>query len=136
MRADTYPTTGGIIMTIPLNQTFYPYKADEESYILFKSNDHNRGHDGADSGLPVPPQGLWEGYGNTAEEFLLWGKHNVITMRQILESSGFHIRSGGRVLDFGCASGRMIRWLADIADRCEVWVSTLMRTISFGARSI
>jgi len=42
-------------------------------------------------------------------------------MKQILDSSGFSIRDGSRVLDLGCASGRMIRWLVDFAEQCEIW---------------
>ncbi|WP_197446187.1 class I SAM-dependent methyltransferase [Tautonia plasticadhaerens] len=28
---------------------------------------------------------------------------------------------GQRILDFGCASGRMIRYFEDVAGRCEIW---------------
>jgi SAM-dependent methyltransferase len=102
--------------------TFYPYSADADWYILLKSNGHDAdGKAGGNSGLPIPPKELWEGYGKNAELFLKTGKVDVDTMLQILESSGFRIRNGGRVLDLGCASGRMIRWLADISDQCDVW---------------
>jgi SAM-dependent methyltransferase len=98
--------------------TFYPYNADQESYILLKSGQNGDCTSGGNSGLPIPPKNL---YGKNDELFLNSGKTDVDNMLQILESSGFRIRSGGRILELGCASGRMIRWLADIADQCEVW---------------
>jgi SAM-dependent methyltransferase len=42
-------------------------------------------------------------------------------MRGILAGSGFDFPDGARVLDFGCAAGRMVRWLRGEADRCEIW---------------
>ncbi len=42
-------------------------------------------------------------------------------MRKILGEGDQWLRSAGRVLDFGCGSGRMIRWLHDVADSCEIW---------------
>jgi ubiquinone/menaquinone biosynthesis C-methylase UbiE len=109
------------LMRSPL-PIFLPYNADADSYILLKSTAHDGGSEaGRDNGLPIPPRDLWEGYGESAELFLNSGKVDVDTMRRLLESSGFRIQSGGRVLDLGCAAGRMIRWLADVADQCDVW---------------
>jgi ubiquinone/menaquinone biosynthesis C-methylase UbiE len=42
-------------------------------------------------------------------------------MKKILGSVGFRIQDGNRVLDLGCASGRMIRWLNDFAEQCKIW---------------
>jgi SAM-dependent methyltransferase len=42
-------------------------------------------------------------------------------MKEILEASGFSLGQGSRVLDFGCASGIMMRWLYDVARTGEVW---------------
>jgi cyclopropane fatty-acyl-phospholipid synthase-like methyltransferase len=61
------------------------------------------------------------GYGTTIDGFLSSGKTHIETMKRILESSGFCIKEGNRVLDFGCAAGRMIRWFDDIAEQCEIW---------------
>jgi ubiquinone/menaquinone biosynthesis C-methylase UbiE len=99
-----------------LSEKFYPYKADQTFYILLKSSDQSR-----ETRLPTPPQDLWEGYGKTEEEFLISGKVHVDKMKQILDSSGFRIQARNRVLDLGCASGRMIRWLDDLAEQSEIW---------------
>jgi SAM-dependent methyltransferase len=64
---------------------------------------------------------LWMGYGPTIENFLSSGKVDVEKMKKILGSVGFRIQDGNRVLDLGCASGRMIRWLNGFAEQCEIW---------------
>jgi hypothetical protein len=95
---------------------FYPYKPYQSDYILLKSGEERSG-----LGLPTPPQELWMGYGPTTEDFLNSGKVDVDKMKKILGSVGFRMQHGNRVLDFGCASGRMIRWLIDFAVQCEIW---------------
>jgi len=102
-----------------LHDKFYPYEADQTSFILFKSSRENP--DSRNKELAVPPQDLWGGYGTTPEYFLNSGRVDVDRMNKILDSSGFRIQDGTRLLDFGCGAGRMMRWLVDIADRCEVW---------------
>jgi len=73
------------------------------------------------TGLPLPPPGLWAGYGGTDVSVYLRGKDDVARMRELSAHSGLRLEEAGRVLDFGCSAGRMIRWLHDLADRCEVW---------------
>jgi ubiquinone/menaquinone biosynthesis C-methylase UbiE len=102
-----------------LHDKFYPYEADREFFILLKSS--RRDPDRGNRGLPLPAQDLWAGYGTTAEYFLNSGNVDVKTMKKVLASSGFRIQDGNRLLDFVCAAGRMMRWLGDIANRCEVW---------------
>ena len=102
-----------------LHDKFYPYEADRDFVLLLKSirRDPNCGN----RALPLPPQDLWAGYGTTVEYFLNSGNVDVDTMKKVLVSSDFHIRDGGRLLDFGCGAGRMIRWFDDIVPRCEIW---------------
>ena len=102
-----------------LHDKFYPYEADREYFILSKSacREPNR----CDHGLAIPPQDLWAGYGTTVEHFVNSGHVDVDKMKKILDASRFSVQAGNRLLDFGCASGRMIRRFDDIADRCEIW---------------
>ena len=100
-----------------LSAKFHPYRAEEVFYILPKS----RSGDKECSLLPVPPQPLWMGYGASSEAFLNSGKIHIDKMETILESTGFSLKNANHILDLGCASGRMIRWLADLARHCEVW---------------
>jgi ubiquinone/menaquinone biosynthesis C-methylase UbiE len=104
--------------SVYLSDGFYPYKPHQDSYVL--RNPSGQGRERAHSQLPTPPQDFRNGYGTT-DEFLDSGKLNVATMKRILEASDFYIKEGNRILDFGCAVGRMIRWLDDIAEQSEVW---------------
>jgi len=71
--------------------------------------------------LAIPPKDLWEGYGETAEWYLESGRRHLADMFSLLEEADVHIKPGGRVLDFGCSAGRMIRWLIKNDQEWEVW---------------
>jgi SAM-dependent methyltransferase len=60
--------------------------------------------------LPVPPPELWEGWGDTPESYLDSGQADVAAMESVLHAAGFALSEHGRILDFGCAAGRMLRW--------------------------
>lgn len=82
--------------------------------------------------LPVPPPDLWEGYGRTPNDYLGSGKQHTARMLEVLGQHGFAIEQAERVLDFGCASGRMLRWLAPhaVAPGREYW------GVDIGSKSI
>jgi ubiquinone/menaquinone biosynthesis C-methylase UbiE len=98
-----------------LTAKFYPYAAREDSYLVGKQKDP-RG-----PGLPIPPREFWYGYADTNDGYLSWGHEVVGNLKDILSANGFELRPGHRVLDFGCASGIMLRWLPDVALANEVW---------------
>lgn len=119
----------------PAIQKYYPYTARTGApgvtvpdhmrphglglYVLQKSSHNGQGR--SEDSLPVPPQYLRAGYGDTVEDWLNGGKQNVDKMMMLLNSTNFFLQKGNRVLDFGCAQGRMIRWLTDPAEECEIW---------------
>jgi SAM-dependent methyltransferase len=105
--------------SIFLSDSFYPYKPDQQSDVILRSASAKNLERAGDSQLPVPPEDIR--WGHSIDDYLASGKSNVATMKRILESSGFSIKEGNRVLDFGCAAGRMIRWLDDAAKQCEIW---------------
>lgn len=70
--------------------------------------------------LPAPPNTYWEGYGPDLEGYLRSGQEHTARMVQLIEAAGADPAAFGRVLDFGCAAGRMLRWYPDI-DRGERW---------------
>jgi SAM-dependent methyltransferase len=96
---------------------FFPYQAQSRSFILPMSAP--RTDIGAD--LPVPPEELWYGYARTPDEYLAHGQGRVDQVREILETTGFKLNPGQRILDFGCGSGIMLRWFTDIAQTGEAW---------------
>ena len=72
-------------------------------------------------GLPVPPRALFAGYAQTPEDYTALGEVHVSTMLDLLAQSGMTLQRGDRVLDHGCAAGRMIRCLNELANDCEIW---------------
>jgi ubiquinone/menaquinone biosynthesis C-methylase UbiE len=71
-------------------------------------------------GLPVPPPELRIGYGDTIESYLEGGKKVSEKMIEILQEHK-EIPEKPRILDFGCAAGRMLRWLKEYAEKGECW---------------
>jgi SAM-dependent methyltransferase len=75
--------------------------------------------DGA--GIEVPPPTLWRNGERSAEEYVEAGRRDMATMREMLAAAGRPIESARTILDFGCAAGRMTRWLLDLAPGREIW---------------
>ena len=71
--------------------------------------------------LPVPPMHLWEGYASTPEEYLEGAQHDMATMLAILSKAGASPQELTRVLDFGCAAGRMLRFYPRSEGTSELW---------------
>jgi SAM-dependent methyltransferase len=103
----------------PKIQKYFPYPAPQSFYILQKSsrNSPERGT----ASMPLPPQYLRLGYGAVDEHWLNAGKVDIDNMMKVVNSTNFVLQKGNRVLDFGCASGRLIRWLVSFAEEGEIW---------------
>jgi SAM-dependent methyltransferase len=71
--------------------------------------------------LPVPPKELWEGYGDTEEEYLSCGHQDMASMLDNLRVVGESPQALLRVLDLGCAAGRMLRFYPYIEGQSEIW---------------
>jgi ubiquinone/menaquinone biosynthesis C-methylase UbiE len=97
---------------------YLPYPAPDGLYVLRKQNSSD--HKIANYDFSIPHESLQDGYSST-QAWLSSGKETVDTMMGILDSAGFSIHKGNRILDFGCSSGRMIRWLANLAKETEIW---------------
>jgi SAM-dependent methyltransferase len=95
---------------------FVPYRR-AQSYALVRPAAGTQ----TGTGLPVPPEDLWLGYAVTLDGYLAGGKEDMQKLLDLARASGFELHAGDRVLDFGCASGRLIRWFEDHATRAEVW---------------
>jgi SAM-dependent methyltransferase len=96
---------------------YFPYPAPKGLYVLRKSNVNSGQY--KNNTFPIPTGSLLDGY--TVEEWLKSGKENVDTMIRLLNSAKFSIQKRNRILDFGCSTGRMIRWLAGLAEEMEIW---------------
>jgi SAM-dependent methyltransferase len=72
-------------------------------------------------GLPVPPRALWAYYCTSTESYLASGREDCDDMARVLAKSGAPIENAGRIMDLGCAAGRMVRWIPELAPSAEVW---------------
>lgn len=106
--------------------TYLPYRPGED-YVLPPVRPGEAMVD--EAGLPVPPVELWLGY-----NYLSHGAEHVRTMLDITAASGFSFAHGDRILDLGCGAGRMIRHLAPLAERCEIWGSDISAEHIFWAK--
>lgn len=102
---------------MPYFITFLPHRRSAYSYTIAKAEPREPGN----SELPTPPEHLWSGYALKIDDWLASGKEHVDKMRSVLADSGYTFDQGNRVLELGCAAGRMLRWLGDVADKCEIW---------------
>src|SRR6187549_1305333 len=91
----------------------------ENAYCIKPSNPTAKLPEGVR--FPIPPKDLWVGYASDAEGYISTGKYHVTEMTRALEQSGFSIGSAKRILEFGCAAGRMIRHLPEIAPNAQLW---------------
>lgn len=105
-----------LIARIPTLMKYIPYPAPKGMYVLRKSNNDVPKYEKYD--FPIPHESLLD---QRVANWLTSGKENVDTMMRILHSAEFSIQPGNRILDFGCSTGRMIRWFADLAEETEIW---------------
>lgn len=74
----------------------------------------------AHADFPTPPREFWERWGDSLQRYLSTGRIDVDSMLGTLNSVGVRTESLGRVLDFGCAEGRMLRFFPR-TDDSELW---------------
>ena len=95
-----------------------PLEGEGDYYVLLNSAARDSGTSGR---LPVPPKELWEGYGDTEEEYLNGGRRHVSEMLGILRNVGASPEAFTKVLDLGCAGGRMLRFYPNQSESSELW---------------
>jgi SAM-dependent methyltransferase len=64
----------------------------------------------AADGLPVPPPELWQRWGESADEYLEEGARDAAEIEASLRRAGVEAGELARVLDLGCAEGRVLRF--------------------------
>ncbi|MGO8670934.1 MAG: class I SAM-dependent methyltransferase, partial [Capsulimonadaceae bacterium] len=96
----------------------YPYAPGANEFVLPDTLADVDGKDG--QGLAVPPPSLRIGRGS-ADDYLKSGEADVRAMVAILEGIGISLDSCERIMEYGCHTCRMLRWMAPYAAQSEVW---------------
>lgn len=73
------------------------------------------------SELPTPPRELHVGYGDSSDHYLKTGEWDHTAILRNLQTTGFELGRGDRVLEFGCAAARILRNFRAHAEIAEVW---------------
>src|SRR5262245_50632057 len=107
-----------MVFLTPTAFKYVPAQSGVDPLCITAREDHVD-HD--ENELPIPPQSPWIGYGPTLERYLAARDEDVATMKELLKQSGYVVKPGDRVLDFGCGAGRMIRHFAAEAREAEFW---------------
>lgn len=102
-----------------VGQLYIPSFSGQEEYS-FEVSGASFQTDGK-TDLPVPPQDLWAGYGPDSQAYLESGRVHVDRMVEVFNGGGFDLTQAKRILEFGCAAGRMIRHLPVVAPAAECW---------------
>jgi len=109
----------GRIAQLPEIVQYCPYLPNSQTYAILKDDSDIDGW--CEDGLPIPPANLRLQYNDTKEQWIQGGKLSIAQMLSDLHLTGYEIEDGHRVLDFGCASGRMTRHLKSLSEQCEIW---------------
>jgi ubiquinone/menaquinone biosynthesis C-methylase UbiE len=97
---------------------FFPASNKELFYVVPKNPPKASG---AAQDLPVPPRNLWGVSFKDDEEYLKSGREHVNNMRKVLADDGFKFQKDQCILEIGCATCRLLRWLKPEAEQSEVW---------------
>jgi len=101
---------------------YYPKMGNSVSYLMAKPTPAPKDPKTGEWKFPVPPRPLMFVFADQGEEYYLnSGKIQIRLMFDSLQKAKFSLGAGSRILDFGCASGRMIRFLSDRAEAWEIW---------------
>jgi tetratricopeptide (TPR) repeat protein/SAM-dependent methyltransferase len=101
-------------------EPFIPHQEGDNCYMVEKGQDLTG--ETCELGLPVPPQDIWFGpHGHDVNRYLRSGKEVVDKMLAILKKAGVSKLENSKILEFGCAEGRLIRWLKPFYFDNEIW---------------
>ena len=104
-----------------MNELYVPIKSTDPDSRVHLRGDVPPGN-GADAGLPLPPPELtmayWRG---DPEEYLEVGRRTADIVRSLLAERGAGIGPGDTILDWGCATGRVLRHFAPEARNAKFW---------------
>ena len=111
---------GGLLHSGHLVRGSHRPECDDGRRLQFRDGAGLAGGELAPDGTPLPPKSLRMGYGDD-ERYWMRATETQEALRKVCLERGIAWPEGGRVLDWGCASGRVIRGFPDEALSGEVW---------------
>ena len=98
---------------------YWPHQYQAECYSRPIQPDLSTTH--PSSPIAVPPPEFWAHYCTSTESYLESGREDCDALRRLLAESDAPIEQAGRILELGCAGGRMLRWLTDLTPETQLW---------------
>lgn len=77
--------------------------------------------EGSEDKIPVPPRELWDRPWANIDDYIASGQKQYNKMMDIIYASGFSLEEKGQILDFGCGTGRVLRFFRRVVNRYQVW---------------
>lgn len=99
---------------------FSPHPKNEKAWILPRLS-YVCSDEETEDKIPIPPQDLWDGHWVNIDEYLASGRRHFEKMMDIIDASAFSLDQKSRILDFGCGTGRIIRYFRRVINRYQVW---------------
>lgn len=96
--------------------------AQEPDLLFFNAKEFTRARTETTIGdIPVPAGSLRKGYGKTPQEFVQLAKNTASMLRAVMKERNVVFRSGTAMLDWGCATGRVLQEFKQEAAVAEFW---------------
>jgi SAM-dependent methyltransferase len=119
MTEDARPPFRRQVQPLLRNVFYEPYEPSADHYALPLHPPEMEHTD--ELGSPVPPPAIQRGYGPDHSRYLTTGRQNFEVMVRTMAKVGSPLAADQRILDFGCAAGRMTRWLRTLGDGPQFW---------------
>jgi len=94
----------------------------QDSTLVFDAKEFVRANtEGRVGDVPVPDSSLRMGYGKSPEDFLHMARHTASLLRTVMKERNIVLNGDSAVLDWGCATGRVLQEFRQEAERCQFW---------------
>jgi ubiquinone/menaquinone biosynthesis C-methylase UbiE len=109
---------------LKIRELYRPYLGGTSHYCVPNQKlDYQQQRSGR--AFPIPPKNLFLGYSNDPEKYLAAGERDVETLFEIIETAGRTVPEQAAILDFGCGSGRMVRWIPKHRQNAKVFATDI-----------
>jgi len=115
--------TAGMNSSQMLAKLYEPLEmAEQKELLYFDAGEFVRGRTETHIGeIPVPAGSLRKGYGKSPEEFVQLAKNTASLLRTVMRERQIVFDGDAAMLDWGCATGRVLQEFREEASRCEFW---------------